>query len=267
VHFPASLEVIGDSSFHFCEGLKSITFDADSKLKRIEYSAFTRIILKSVHLPASLEMLGEHCFGCCWSLTAITFGSPSKLEPIQKQAFASTPVANFIIPASVTFLTGSAFDVKSLLSFAFSPASPHFRMNESMLEDNSGQVLIRYFDEELSRTLSRSVEVIGESCFAFCTTIELIAFESDSKLSRIEKCALWASDLRSIVISASVEVMCESGFCACKSLRSVTFAAGSKLSRIEARAFSQCRFFAISIPASVEVICRESFWSHSGLRR
>jgi hypothetical protein len=70
-----------------------------------------------------------------------------------------------------------------------------------------------------------------------------VRFESESRLSRIEKKAFSGSHLIEIVIPASVEFLGESCFSFCGSLSSVTFESGSRLVGIEREVLHQAGWF------------------------
>jgi hypothetical protein len=61
-----------NSCFSKCNSLTSVTFESNSKLQRIEESAFVGSGLRPIHVPASVEVLCKLCFYCCTSLTSIT---------------------------------------------------------------------------------------------------------------------------------------------------------------------------------------------------
>jgi hypothetical protein len=84
--------------------------------------------------------------------------------------------------------------------------------------------------------------VICQECFAECKSLKAISFESNSKLSRIERKAFYWSGLTSIHLPASVEVICESCFSNCKSLESLTIDRGSKLCESQFSAAFRTRF-------------------------
>jgi hypothetical protein len=74
-----------------------------------------------------------------------------------------------------------------------------------------------------------SVEVLREQSFSDCKSLSSVAFESGSRLSRIEKEAFGGIGLFEVILPASVEVLGLRCFSECKSLSSVTFESGSKL--------------------------------------
>jgi hypothetical protein len=73
--------------------------------------------------------------------------------------------------------------------------------------------------------------------FAECRSLRLIAFETSSRLERIEGGAFAEIGLTEIAIPASVKVIGEECFQSCEALASVTFDAVSGLERIEKLAF------------------------------
>jgi hypothetical protein len=108
IDLPGSLEVICESCFSFCSSLTSVTFDANSRLSRLEHCAFSQSGLQSIHLPGSLEVICELCFSSCESLASVTFDSPSNLQRVEGNAFALTAVSDLIIPGCVNSFAGSA---------------------------------------------------------------------------------------------------------------------------------------------------------------
>jgi hypothetical protein len=73
--------------FPNCRSLMSVTFESNSKLQRIDESAFQGSGLKTIDVPASVEVVCKSCFSECKSLTLVTFESNSKLQRIDESAF------------------------------------------------------------------------------------------------------------------------------------------------------------------------------------
>jgi hypothetical protein len=57
--------------------------------------------------------------------------------------------------------------------------------------------------------LPASVQVLGEWCFSFCSSLSSITFESSSRLPRIDKSAFNQTGFVEIITPASVEVLGE----------------------------------------------------------
>jgi hypothetical protein len=66
--------------------------------------------------------------------------------------------------------------------------------------------MIRYFDRSSSVVIPSRIEILCELCFAYCTSLTSVTFESNSKLHRIEESAVKGSGLTTIELPASVEV-------------------------------------------------------------
>jgi predicted DsbA family dithiol-disulfide isomerase len=91
IHIPASVEVLCNHCFWNCNSLASVTFELDSKLQRIEESAFEESGLTAIHIPAFVEVLCKQCFSKCNSLASVTFESDSKLHEVAADTFARSP--------------------------------------------------------------------------------------------------------------------------------------------------------------------------------
>jgi hypothetical protein len=59
---PASIKVIGQASFQYCEALTSLTFENGSVLERIDLCAFYDTSHQILVLPRTVIFLGENCF-------------------------------------------------------------------------------------------------------------------------------------------------------------------------------------------------------------
>jgi hypothetical protein len=108
--------------------------------------------------------------------------------------------------------------------------------------------------------ISSSVQMIHKFGVSNCKSLQSIAFDSASQLSRIEGEAFRGSGLKSIHLPASVEVICAESFSECESLASVTFDSGSKLRQFEREAFSWSGLKSIHLPASVVEIGAACFY-------
>ena len=101
IYIPASVEIISDSAFEFCDNLEEITFAKDSSLKiihefafsncpnlysivfpegleTIDYNAFYGCnLLKEVYIPSSVTKMGANIFEDCNSLKVINLAHNS----------------------------------------------------------------------------------------------------------------------------------------------------------------------------------------------
>ena len=89
IKIPASVTDIEDVAFGGCEKLKTISFEADSKLAKIGVGAFCNCSeLYEVTIPASVTTIGRQAFARCSDLQSVTFAPGSKLETIGENAFS-----------------------------------------------------------------------------------------------------------------------------------------------------------------------------------
>ena len=63
VRIPATVKNIGDCAFSNCINLTSVTFEGESQLEQIGYSAFNNTGLKTIDIPASVTSIGSFAFG------------------------------------------------------------------------------------------------------------------------------------------------------------------------------------------------------------
>jgi hypothetical protein len=251
-----SIGIIGPLCFFRSTTLLALSFEPDSRLRRIDQSAFDECeSLRWITIPASVEILGEKCFSSCISLLRISFQSHSQLRRIECGAFSGCrSLQSICIPASVEILRTSCFcNCGSLSAVSFESGS--------RLSEIGEQVFFLCFSLK-SICIPSSVRVLGSKCFGHtqferqgCRSLSDVIFESESQLVRIEAMTFeGCSALRSICIPASVELLSEACFVSCINLSVVSFESGSHLKRIEHRAFEGISVKSIFIPRSVESI-------------
>jgi hypothetical protein len=215
IHIPSSVEVLCKLCFSGCNSLTSITFESDSKLQRIEQCAFQHSDLTTIQIPSSVEVLCKSCFFGCRSLQSVTFESKSKLHRIEDSAFRGSGLTELLLPNSIHFLSGSAFAHLFLNPMSFLSGPCEFRVHEMFIEDIAGRFIIRYFGGSSAVMIESRIKILCEFCFSYCDFLTSIAFESDSKLHRIEDFAFRSSGLRTIQSPLSVEVLCKLCFSDC----------------------------------------------------
>lgn len=121
VRFSANsqLTVLHDHVFMDCEALTSVDFGSNSKVTKIEASAFHHAGLTSVTLPASLEEIGDDAFSGCDNLTFVSL--PSELMNIGNSAFYGCSELRVpTIPENVNYIGEKAF-------YACSKCAPEFK--------------------------------------------------------------------------------------------------------------------------------------------
>lgn len=104
---PRTVEVIGRSAFHWCEGLSEITIP--SSVKRIDNRAFYGCItLRKLIVENGISTIGADAFGRCSALRIVSL--PESIVEIGKGAFAECINLRLInIPESVSFIQDGTF--------------------------------------------------------------------------------------------------------------------------------------------------------------
>jgi hypothetical protein len=107
--------------------------------------------------------------------------------------------------------------------------------------------------------ISSSIASLPAKCFEKWKSIQLVSFESPSRLIQIESEAFSFSRLRSIEIPQSVEILRSSCFLWCDLLVSVTFESNSRLIQIGRNAFHRSSLVSIEIPRNVQILGTSCF--------
>lgn len=115
VTIPSTIESIGDNAFEGCynsgdgQGLKTVVFSGESKLKTIGKNAFSSCCaLESISIPSSVTKIGEGAFIFCYKLASVNI--PEGVDKIEKETFMSCEsLTTVTIPASVDSIMGHAF--------------------------------------------------------------------------------------------------------------------------------------------------------------
>jgi hypothetical protein len=200
----------------------------------------------------------------------LSFEGNSKLRRIEKETFAGcSSLQSIYFPASLEHIDVSAFFDTNICMIDFAEGNLHFRVVGQQLLNHEGTSLLRFIGSAAEVEIDRSIERLCGQCFRECKSLEVVTFESESCLTRIDESAFeGCCSLKSISIPRSVEILCKSCFSGCRSLASITFESGSKIRSIPGYAFSHCSsFHSIAIPDSVESLDTKCFNSCISLRK
>jgi hypothetical protein len=269
---PASVEVIRKKAFHHHKWnepcLKTLTFEAGSKLQRIETLAFFGCSsLKSICLPASVTEIGGGAF-CKSGIREISLEAGNRnfvvvdgfLMDFERicviQYFGCE--SDLMIPSSVEILrTFSFLCFGCLRTVKFSPGTK-IRSIESWA--------FAFCTSLSSICIPASVDFIGTKCFASCKALSVVEFEAGSKLRELQANTFEECLLRLITIPSSVETLGPGCFLSCFEVETITFLPDSKLVPLEQLVFAHCVVLSsLFIPPLVEFIGIDCFWYCSSL--
>jgi hypothetical protein len=257
-----NVEEIGESCFSECESLKAVIFEDECNLKRIEKQAFWSIGHRSIRIPSNVEFIGESCFSYSQSLSEVIFARNSCLKEISRMAFSRSGLECIEVPDQCEILDGAFFGLKSV---SISSSNPFFIVEGGFVFSRDKRKIIRYFGHSSSIVIPVSVEIIGDSSFSLCTSLNKIIFRSDCKLKRIDQWAFSSLAVKSIRIPSSVEFIGESCFAFSESLTEVIFEDDCQLKTVDQEAFAMCGLRSIRIPSKVEFIGELCFYACKSL--
>jgi hypothetical protein len=115
---PPRVQILGNECFEFCVCLKSVTFQPDSKLRKIgartfrECSSLTELII-----PASVESIRDDCFDECGPLFPLSFAPPSRIRDLSLPRLDHACQAIPDAVERVLFYTNAHKSIASVLTF------------------------------------------------------------------------------------------------------------------------------------------------------
>lgn len=266
--------VIGSSAFKDNTIIKNVTFEADSKLRKISRYAFSGCDFNIYEIPNTIEVIENDALsannvvekdGCYYYgnssnpyLVLKSFADSSNItidencKIILDQVFTWNTFEEIIIPNSVTYIGDTAFYGSSIESIT--------------LSNNLTSINVSTFGNTTigSIIIPENVKEIRDYAF-YQSQIEEITFAANSKLKYIGESAFDSCyNLKQITLPAELEVIDEYAFRDCTALESVTFADGSILKEIRNHAFYNCSALtSISFPDSLEYIGDYAFYQCS----
>jgi hypothetical protein len=195
--FPQTLQITVDEGNHHFQVSGNFLLDSEGRTA-IRYCGHSR----KVNLNRNVEILGTGCFFHCKPLSSLTFESGSRLTRIEARALEGL-LTSLCLPASVQKIDGSA--LAGIPHITIEDGNRHFRVSGDFLLDFAGVAVVRYFGFGTRVRLKNEIEIFGTGCFSGCESLSSLAFESGSKLTRIEARAFSGfSSLKSILIPQSV---------------------------------------------------------------
>jgi hypothetical protein len=306
IYIPASVEFIGAECFidrphdpelssRRCCPLRTVKFEAGSKLREIESDAFFGCLsLNRIRIPSSIEKMDA---------TSLPHSVICRIEVERGNPYFSRE-GDFLLDLTdhrILRYYGAKSELtipdetEKISEVAFSACRPicvvrFGRMSRLSSIDRSA---FAFCPKLQAITIPSSVTFLGDSCFLCCPVLECVSFCPGSKLAyipnkafhgctRLESITLLTSitsrdsrvvrighhvfdhcqALKAVFLPSSVEFVGESCFTACDSLSTLTFSSPSHLRELLDLPPDMSGF--VSIPDSVEILSfhRSSRCSH-----
>ena len=223
---PSSVTTIGNSAFHWCMELSTVSIP--SSVKKILKNAFGGCTsLKSVIIPRNVEVIEEGPFRYCRALGGIVVDQGNaKFKSVDGVLFnkALTTIVSYapgkpgsyVLPTNVRTIAGEAFQgCENLTSIA----------------------------------IASGVTTIGEQAFSGCTALTNITIPSGVKTIE-EDTFSYCFNLATVTMPVSVTRIGEAAFEGCSSLKDITIPV--RVTTIGDDAFGRCAGLSvITIPSSV----------------
>ena len=250
ITIPASVTSIGGEAFS-STGLRTVTFEAGSKLETIGESAFYQCAsLSSIRIPSGVTSIEKSAFYSS-GLVTVTFEPGSKLKKIGESVFGNcTSFSSVQIPKSVTGIGRNAFYGSGIETLTFEPES-RLRTIEQSAFSNCGHLT--------AITIPRRAETIEDDAF-FKAGLQTITFESGSRLGTIGEDAFYDCTGLSAITFPSRVASIGSGAFLNTGLKTVTFESGSRLQVIGKGVFAVCgNLTSITLPSEIKTIEEDAF--------
>jgi len=277
----ANVTDIGQSAFLYARELKTVTFEAGSKLRNIGQSAFENCVqletfdmpsgvesigedafylcgrLTEAHLPGTLKTIGKYTYRGCTSLATVTIGEG--VETIEGLAFYLCPaLTDITIPKSVTSIGGSPFTgCTSLTSIHVATGNSYYQSIDGILY-NKAMTTVLNCPAGKTGTYDIPNGVTEVVAFAFYHS-RLSGITLPNTLTIMGQDAFaYCAELTVMTIPGSLSVVPYEAFYECKKLETLTLSEG--VQDIRNGAFGKCvSLKTINLPSTLTIIYYYAF--------
>lgn len=239
ISIPSSVERIGFGAFALCKKLRSVNFEANSKLKVIGEGSFKGCeSLRRLDFPASLREIQEWACGGFSSLRVITFPNDSQLEKLCDSCFHAIAIKELILPGTLQQINGNLLKgIKTLRRLSIGEGK--FKVEKVLILTSDG------------------TEVV--SCAARIKIVEIPSYSEGVRV--IKENAFNCCEIDTLIIPSSVEIFEKRAFL-CSDIGEIIFKPDSHLQEIGAYAFENCSLAFLDLPQSVTMIDIDAFVSN-----
>ena len=211
IHFPSTLEVIGEYAFKNCSALMC-ELSLPESLKEIERAAFSHsAILGSLVLPKNLTSIGYESFISCSGLTG-SLVIPEKITKIERYVFGHTGFnGTLTLPEGLKEIEE--------LSFAYSNFKGELNLPKTLIKIGNSA----FCDNEFSGTLVFPSELLslGESAFSGCWRLSGIVEIPENITALPTSVFSGCSSLQGVRLHNDVEVIGSNAFSNCYGITSI----------------------------------------------
>ena len=278
VMIPSGVLLLEKAVFKRCEALKSVTFEAGSKLTRIESSASNDALgntsaygvfhtcssLESINIPSSVSHLGVGTFNNCASLKELVIPEDTRLTSLEgyyyldANVLGASPVTGglieecwnlekIVIPSKIKKIDKSAFMNSGLRTITFAEGTQCSEIGDYSF---AGCPYLESID------IPSTVRTMGNSVFKNCTSLVSLDLTYVENLG--ESVFGGCSSLKFISLPSNTKEILPSSFKDCASLEECRIPDG--VIKIGEKAFSGCTSLKkLPVSASLQEIGRLAF--------
>ncbi|KAK8865394.1 hypothetical protein M9Y10_010939 [Tritrichomonas musculus] len=257
IEIPSSTKIIQNKAFVFCKNLQKVSFKNNSELFYIGYCSFGSTNIQKFVVPSSVKWLGKEIFSECEDLE-IEYEKNSQIVSVNQYSINKKDESLYIGDNAKEFDTGIFFS-DYITNVSISPNNNNFKIinqkmvvGKSNLKDEVFDVLVFACHDIIEAVIPSYIKCIGKKCFAGCTKLKIIKFESNSELTRIDYEAFCNSAIEIITLPNHVKTIGEKAFSQCTQLKEIEISEDSELEFIDKNAFSSSSLKRIFLPKNLK---------------
>lgn len=203
VTFGKGTLTLSENSFEDAARLKTVIFDAETKIDKIPKNAFLRSGVEEITLPETLSEIAESAFDSS-ALKEIVI--PASVKTIGAMSGSSGAFESCKQLVTVTFKEGSLLKNLGFETFRSDVALTTVRtlMNDGTYRNSLPEGLEALGDYSFASTLINTIEIpytvtdIGAGVFSRCKKLESVTFAEGSKLKTVGLAAFGYSGIKKI---------------------------------------------------------------------
>ena len=235
----------------------------DNTVNIIGNSSFSKTVIPGKIKYEAKEYIvkgiSQESFASVKFCSSIIFAPDSELTTIEENAFINSSIESLTIPASVTNLKdGWCCLTPKLNEIKVESNNPKYKMYEdklligkSNIDEEKYDVLVFCCRDVEEITIPNFIEIISPYAFDFCTELEKVEFQSNSKLKIIGRGAFSKTPIDYIKIPPHVTLIDNEAFSQCKNLKQFDFSNDSELQALKRYMFSESLIEKLNIPSKV----------------